>query len=322
MNTIHSTFKNSQILHTVVGGAEPVPDNSIPLTVLVLNRGGKYDRVGFFSNLLQLGFYSIISVEQSSQSYEVENLTQTFPTVKFVISTDSLKAGEMIWLGMSETLNDKVLVIWSDMKISKNSISSRLLEKLLVSKDVVVSPLLMNYRLEALPVIREPLLEKQNFSVTPVMCVRDGSISLYPWDFVGVYDRSLFLELDGFDLELNDPYWQLLDFGFKVWMKSHRITVSSIFRINYENEIPIEEINKNTDYSCFYLKNLAPVMKKNKQGLTLSIKKMWSFARKSGFGLAKGFKIFFAIRKTINSQHKSFSYSGSEIIDAWETFER
>ena len=90
MNTIPLTFNERQLHRTVLSGNESVPVVKLPLGVLLLNTGsGGLYRVKLLENLIKNGFSSIVSVEKSSENYNVEDFARMFPCVKFIVPMEN-----------------------------------------------------------------------------------------------------------------------------------------------------------------------------------------------------------------------------------------
>jgi len=104
MNTIPLIFNEKKVPHTVIGGSIKKSDEDpSPFTVILLNRGGRYYRSAVFQNLESAGFTSIISIEMSTEPYDIENLSLRFPAVKFLVPLEKVTVGEMINTGLAET---------------------------------------------------------------------------------------------------------------------------------------------------------------------------------------------------------------------------
>lgn len=317
MNSIPIIFNERKVPHTIVGGTVKKSDEDQSLfTVILLNRGGRYYRSAVFQNLENAGFTSIISIEMSTEPYDIENLSIRFPAVKFLVPLEKVTIGEMINTGIAETSAPYVFVVWNDIRLSPSSISARLVEKLKEEGVLCLAPLLTSAKLESLPVQMVPALNKHSFQVEPMPSFRDNSPTIYPYDFMGIYNREKVIQLGGFDYTIANSYWQNLDFGFRSHLWGEKIVISNSFRLVYDGECPSEDITADSSYIRFYLKNLAPVFRKDAAFLPIS--KFFSYAQKSGSNLFDAWAYFSQVRKWIELNKFRFVQDAAKITEIWE----
>jgi len=317
MNTIPIIFNERKVPHTIVGGTVKKSDEDrSPFTVILLNRGGRYYRSAVFQNLENAGFTSIISIEMSSEPYDIENLSIRFPSVKFLVPLEKVTVGEMINTGIAETDSPFVFVVWNDIRVSASSISARLVARVAEDNAFCTAPVLTSQKLESLPVQMVPAINRHSFQVEPMSCFRDNSPTIYPFDFTGIYNREKFIRLGGFDYTITNPYWQNLDFGFRAHLWGEKIAISSTFRLMYDGEVPSEDITPDSSYIRFYLKNLAPVFRKDEAFLPVS--RFFSYAGKSGTNLFEAWAYFRQVRKWIQLNKFRFVQDAEKITEIWE----
>jgi GT2 family glycosyltransferase len=317
MNTIPTIFNERKVPHTVVGGAVKKSDEDVsPFTVILLNRGGRYYRSAVFQNLENAGFTSVISIEMSSEPYDIENLSTRFPAVKFLVPLDKVTIGEMINTGVAETASPWVFVVWNDIKISPSSVPSRLVSRLKEDEILCAAPVLLNQKLEQLPIQMVPAVNRHSFQVESMPCYRDNSPTVYPFDFTGIYNRERFIKLGGFDYTIANPYWQNLDLGFRAHLWGEKILLSSGFRLAYDGEVPSEDITADSSYIRFYLKNLAPVFRKDEAYLPIS--RFFSYAGKSGTNILDAWSYFRMVRSWIRLNRFRFVQDAARITECWE----
>ena len=104
MNTIPTIFNETFPSYTVMGGRELLA--STGLAAVLLNRRGRYGRRNLFYDL-----------ESSPEHYDVEELAERFPFVRFVLPRDKLSIGEQINLAASELDSPLFFVLWNDLKM-------------------------------------------------------------------------------------------------------------------------------------------------------------------------------------------------------------
>lgn len=317
MNTIPIIFNERKVPHTIVGGAVKKSDEEQSLfTVILLNRGGRYYRSAVFQNLENAGFNSVISIEMSTEPYDIENLSIRFPSVKFLVPLENVTIGEMINTGMAETTSPYVFVVWNDIRLSPSSITDRLVEKIKEEGVLCVAPMLTSAKLESLPVQMVPAIERHVFQVEPMPCIKDNSPTIYPYDFVGIYNREKVIQLGGFDYTITNSYWQNLDFGFRAHLWGDKISLSTGFRLTYDGDVPSEDITPDSSYIRFYLKNLAPVFRKDLAYLPIS--RFFSYVAKSGTNILDAWTYFTLVRKWIALNKFRFVQDAATITEIWE----
>lgn len=319
MNTIPIIFNEKKVPHTVIGGSIKKSDEDpSPFTVILLNRGGRYYRSAVFQNLESAGFSSIISIEMSTEPYDIENLSLRFPSVKFLVPLEKVTVGEMINTGLAETDAPYVLVLWNDMRLTASSISNRLMDKVQTEALLCCAPQLTSQRMEHLPVQMVPALNKNSLQVEPMPCYRDMSPTIYPADFTGIYDREKCIRLGGFDHTIANPYWQNLDFGFRAHLWGEKIAVSTSFRFSYDGEVPREDITADESYMRFYLKNLAPVYRKDSSFIPVS--RFFSYATKAGKSILDSAATFSRMRAWVRMNRYRFTCDAAGLVGAWEPY--
>lgn len=317
MNTIPTIFNERKVPHTIVGGTVRKSDEErSPFTVILLNRGGRYYRSAVFQSLENAGFSSVISIEMSNEPYDIENLSIRFPQVKFLVPLEQVSVGEMINTGIAEADSPWVFVVWNDIRVSSSSIPARLVSKLEETGMLCATPILNSQKLEQLPVQMVPAINRQSFQVEPMLCFRDSSPTIYPFDFTGIYNRDKFVRLGGFDHTISNPYWQNLDFGFRAHLWGEEISVSTAFRLVYDGEVPREDITADASYSRFFLKNLAPVFRGDEAFIPLS--RFFSYARRSGMNLFDSIAAFGQARAWVRLNRYRFVQDAAKITSSWE----
>lgn len=319
MSTIPVIFNERKVPHTIVGGTvRKTDEDSSPFSVILLNRGGRYYRSAVFSNLEAAGCSSVISVELSSEPYDIENLSVRFPSVKFLVPLEKVTIGEMINTAMAEVSSPLVLVVWNDVKVTPSSIPARLVARVREEGTLCAAPVLSSERLETLPVQMVPALNRASFQVEPMPCYRDASPTVYPFDFMGIYNREKFIQLGGFDHTIRNPYWQNLDFGFRAHLWGERVILMTSFRLAYESEVPREDVTVDASYMAFFLKNLLAVHRKDEALIPIS--RFLSYAATSGMNPFDAWSRFSAARKWVRVNRYRFARDAVSLVRDWEPF--
>jgi len=281
MSTIRTTFNDTLPSYTVVGGAERKA--STGLSAVILNRGGRHLRFSLFEELDKIGFDYVLSMESSFSHYDLDGLSQSFPSVRFILLKEPVSPGEEINLAAAELSSPLFFVFWNDLRILRGGGAERMAERLFAGgpenrgryKRLCTVPLIQDERSESLPTLIVPMLlpeKKQKLSIKtiPSVPMEEGLPSLYPFDGIGIYDRERFIRLGGFDPSINSFYWQLMDFGFRSSLWGEEIAATRLIKLSYEGSVPREDTTPGEGWRHFFLKNLAPVFRRDYAHLPLA----------------------------------------------------
>jgi len=317
MNTIPTTFNEKRVPHTVIGGSVGMAERTVePLTVILLNRGGRFYRSTVFQNLENAGIASVISVEMSAETYDVESLSNRFPRVKFLVPLERVSIGELINMAMAETLSPRVLVLWNDQRLPSSGISQRALDRFAENPSLCVVPSLTSQKLENVPVYMVPAFNGKTLTVESLPGVRDQAPTAYAFDYTGIYDRERFVSLGGYDPSITTPHWQNLDLGFRSYLWGERIVVSTAFRLTYEGDIPSEDVTPDASYVSFFLKNLAPVL--GKKGIYLPTGAFFTLLAKGGLNFFEAIALFRCVKRWVSNNRARFVADAHAVAAAWE----
>jgi hypothetical protein len=250
---------------------------STGLSAVILNRGGRYPRYSFFEELEKLGFDYVLSIESSAVHYDLESLSSNFPFVRFILPQERLSPGEGINLAASELSCPLFFVLWNDLRFLRSGGAERMAERLFtgaaglceeknVYKRLCTTPLIQDGRSETMPTLIAPALipEKKIGKVIrtiPFIPRKEGQLTLYPFDGIGIYDRERFIRLGGSDSYIKNFYWQLMDFGFRSSLWGEEIAATQLIKLSYEGLVPEEDSTAGKGFLRIFLKNLAPVFK-------------------------------------------------------------
>ncbi len=317
MNTIPLIFNERQIQRTVIGGSEfaaPL-EQCLPISIVIINRGARQFRSQIFQRLQKFNFKHIIFVEQTGNDYELENLTKTYPFVKFLVPLEKVTIGDLINMAISEVETEFALILWDDTSIKGESLSRRFIEKVTSEKILCQVPFLTTVSRDDIPVQMVPSMENNIFSVSPCMTYKDRAPTLFPFDFIGLYNCEKFKQLGGFDYTIKQSYWQNMDFSFRAWLWGEEIRLASLFKIEYQEEVSPEETTKGEAYLRFFLKNISPVF--NGDHADLPRKKILKYISKSPFGLFDAIRDFNDARSWIEKNKYRFRNDAKIFIDTW-----
>ena len=320
MNTIPTTFNEKITPYTAVGGKEQ--NTSSGISAVVLNRSG-FSRRNFFQELEKTGFDSIISIETPSPHYDIEEMIEKFPFVRFILPEKEISIGEQINLAVSEINSPLFFVLRSDMKIVSGGIAKRMAERLTGKngekpediKRLCTIPVIVNSDYEPLPTLRIPVTSKRKIRAAIMEPGIEGELSLYPFDGIGIYDRSRFIQLGGFDITLKNTYWQFLDFGFRAYLWGEKIALSLQIKILNEGDLTVEDQVVDESYWRFFLKNLAPKFYGNYADLPLY--RFIPFLLKSREDLFFAWEEFSECRSWVKKNKLKWICDGRSVTNLW-----
>lgn len=314
MNTTPST---SERPYTVVGGrrVERMAGTARRTSLVVLHRGGKYRRFELFDELQRLGFDDVLSIEPSSETYDIETLAQQYGTVRFLIPQRALSIGTQVNMGLQEALGRLVLVVWNDMELERSAgrAAARLAEE---ADHLCIVPLIRSDRGETVPTLTAPAFHGGRFRVLTLTPSHDGLPSLFPADYAGLYRRKRFLAVGGYDPAIETPYWQKLDFGMRAHLWGERIVYQSGLRISCSGGGPPDDTTPDESYRRFYLKNLALRFRADQGQLPTS--RFLPFYLKSGGGAVSSWRLFRAMQQWVFANRYRFMQDARRVTELWE----
>jgi hypothetical protein len=317
MSTIPLTPNDPPAPYTVVGGrkGKGCPEG-IPVSVVLLNRGNRLYRAQLLSELARMGFDSILSIESTGDSPEMEGLSSSFPQVRFLYPRDELSAGEQINIGMRESCGPFVFVLWNDQRLSTAALSSRFFERLAEQDLLCTVPFLTTRAGDAVPSLMAPAFDRSSLKVLSFVPQKDMDKTLFPFDGCGIYSRDRFLKTGGYDRTIGDPWWQKMDFGFRAWLWGEELRMAQALRMTYEEPAPLEDTTPGGSYGLFYLKNLAVRVQKDEGHVPLSAFPPYLFrASRNPFSAVTEFR---AAREWVQVNRYRFRSNARSVVDLWE----
>lgn len=319
MNIIPSTFNEQQIDRTVIGGDISKIKPKMDISVIMLNTIGSHLRVKTIENLISCNFKSIIWVEPSSESFNLDDVSKRFPQVKYVVPKESCSTGELINVCVSEIDSEYFLVLNDSLKIPNGILLENLAEHLIKDKTYCIVPRLIDQNGESVFVNIVPEAKKNRFLMTQTEFVSDGIKTLYPVDFIGLYNRKKFIELGGYDYQIKSSYWQNADLSLRAWLWGHKIKVSASFLINYENPRQIQDFTRDYSYLQFFVKNILPVYKEDHGVIKNS--SFMNFKMNSKCGFFEALSYFKSAKKWVELNKFRFKMDVNSLIENWGSVE-
>lgn len=317
MSTIPSIFNQELPSYTVIGQGERAGTTGI--TAVLLSRGGRYLRRSIFQDLEKAGFDYVISVETGKESYDMEELTLRYPFAQFLLLRESRSPGELINIAAMEVKTPLFFVLWNDVRFIQSGGAARIADRLLQNSPLCTVPVVQNARFETLPTLMVPALYKGTIKTIPLVPVKEGALTLYPLDGVGIYDREQFIKLTGYDPTITSPYWQFMDFGFRAYLWGAKIPSSQLIKVVYDGNLPPQDTSMHGDYRRFYLKNIAPVFRGDTAHLPW--RRFIPYLFKSGEGWKSAWNSFRDARAWVELYKYRFRLDARQLTELWEEAE-
>ncbi len=158
-----------------------------------------------------------------------------------IVFEEFLSAGHYINCAIARITEPYCCVIWSDM-VADLHLDEKLTRWLLIHEPLCAAPILYDNTQHLIPTITSPLsYSAPDIKTMAVPPGSDGDHTLYPFDYVGIYDTAKIKRMDGFDTDFEQGYWQLCDFGFSSWLRGEKITGCNGILYEYNSQPPVED---------------------------------------------------------------------------------
>ena len=309
-----TTPTTPEIPYTVVGGASQGPGVDT-VTLVLLNRGGKYLREESLAKVQELGFGEIISVEGRERSYNVEKLAGSFPRTRFLLLESELSPGVQVNLAAKECRSRLLYIAWHDMELQ--GIPARLLTRVKEERILCVAPMLRSERGEVMPTLVSPSFHRAGLRVVQLPPQRDGMKTLYPFDFTGLYNLERFNVVGGYSYRIPGRFWQLMDFGFRSHMWGEQIVGSTVLRAGYNSKTPPEDQTADAvGYPRFFLRNLLPRVEAERARLPK--RRLLPFVFKTGVSFSRGVKLFKEAQWWVDKNSERFVRDARSVVNQWD----
>ena len=303
--------------YTVVGGGRFNRHAAQRVSVLLLHRLARFNRAAALAELQRLGLEEVVSVETGAQTQEIESLTRSFPSARFVLLGhklgQQLSYGEQINIGMAEARSSHVFVLWDDAL--PRTVSAAAIRQIIETDMLCVTPLLRDHRNMLVPSLFAPAYNLKQLKVVPQAVQYDGMPTLYPYDYIGIYARRPFLSCGGYDSEISGAHWQRLDFGFRVYTWGWGIAATTAIAVHEQAAREPDDTTPTDGYRRFHLKNLAPIFMGDH--CRLSLRRFPGFALRSGDGLIDSWRLFRDTQHWVYRNRFRFVQDARQVAELW-----
>jgi hypothetical protein len=320
MNTIPTTLEAGAVPYTVVGAPKAATASKVEdargLSVVLLNRGSRLYRGEALGGLARAGLVNVISVEPNPDAVDVESLSARYPSARFILLSEAASPGVQVNIAIRESTGPYVFVLWSDLSLAAQGLSSRFYERLAERDLLCRVPSLFGKGGEQIPSVVMPAMGGSSLKVLGLVPEREGARSLYPFDYTGIYSKEKFTLTGGFDAGLANPYWQKLDFGFRAWLWGEEIRLAQALKLSYADPPPPEDETPDEGYKWFWLKNLAPSFRGDSGAI--GSRRFWSYLRSRRGRSLSALGEFRAAQDWVRLNRYRFRTDAASLVDLWE----
>ncbi|WP_028973117.1 hypothetical protein [Spirochaeta cellobiosiphila] len=314
MNIIHSTFKNENTVYTVIGDLTLQDSNNNP-ALIVLSRGGAPFRKDYFEELHRLCFSEILSIEINKIHTDLEELSSSYNRLRFVNIPKVISVGEALNIAFLEIKAPYALVVWNDLQIRPHLMTDKIFDRLIKHKELCMVPQLFNSKEELLPSFVAPANYKKQLKTLFLTPGGNDFSTLYPFDYIGLYNKDDYIELGGFDVRFANSYWQRMDFGFRAYMWGKSIRWGRELRFSYMEDSFQEDTTLDQEYKLFYLKNLA-VSYQGDHGI-IHMNNLLPFLFGLKGQLYHDWQLFMNTRKWVELYKYRFMRDSRNVVELW-----
>jgi hypothetical protein len=311
-----TTRSISDIPYTIVGGTrvQQSGQDIRGISAVVLDRGSRTVRSDSLESLVKAGVDEIVAVLGPAPHYDVEQLASRISSARFVLLGSEVTPGEQINIGVHESMYPLVLVIWSDSDLG--ILSDRVMQRIHDGDALCAVPTIRSERAVVVPSVTAPAFHGTLFRTIPTQPGKQRSESLYPFDYVGMYNRRRFTSIGGYDRNIQNPYWQRLDFGVRAYLWGERIAVVPEFRVDASRPLPPDDTTPDASYARFHLKNLA--VKFGGDSGRIPLRYGIRFLFRSGLGPAAAIRVFREVRAWVKGSRYRFTQDARRLTELWE----
>ena len=291
-----------------IKGSTNVPRDTI--LVLLLHQSGALQRNRNLQVLKSMGYHHILSVE-TPQSYSGADIS----SVQYLILNNTENIATQINVGIQESIARFVLVINDSM--TPTHTMQHLFALALKVKTLCIVPTLLDQRGHTTSSVYVPVMSGRHFRVLQTHAVEQGSRTLFPHTYFGLYNREKFIHVGGYDLAILQPYWQLCDFGMRANLWGERIITHTSYSVKIDNHFSYQDTTVGRSYKRFYLKNILP--RYNHDGCVLKMRELPAFLLRFRDGVLRNYILFFKIKQWIRKHRYRFQQDYKKLIELWDS---
>ncbi len=312
MSTTPLTPKEN-LPYTVIGSPHGGQNTGFLITVLILADGSQHDVYEALKRVSALAIREMIVVDSSSRNRDSESLCREFPNLRLMIVDSLLSTGQKINLAMREARENMVFVVKSSQRLLPFLESS--MQELIERRSLCTVPLHKSPSGDLLPIVHVPLEHKNQLTIVNHLPSRDILPSLYPYDYVGLYDREKFLSMGGYDTSYHNPYWQKVEFGYRCRMWGETIVCQAGIRLQNSYEIEAENTSADADYLRFFLHVL--LLEYENDHAVLASRRFWNYWKIASGSYFKRKSQFKAAQAWVQAHAYLYKHDARYITELW-----
>lgn len=294
-----STFSSSfSVSYTLTGNLNPLPiSDGFSWGAVILPRGPLYFQLELARKLVAYGAREVI-LRRDSGWVAGEPLPRDLP-VKFLIPSVSITEPLWMQLALGASRSEWMLVLADSMEVLEPFPPQKLARGDSELEALVYIPELKSPSGEEIPYLIVPLKRGRVLQFINIFPQHEFHESLYPMDLAGFYRPNTFLQTGGFDPLIANPYWQKVDWGFRIHLWGESVRYLRGFRVQYQSVPPEEDTTPVNGYERFYLKNIVP--RYNLDHVELPLSQFFSFLAQSGLSPLRAWRTFRDVRRWLRS---------------------
>lgn len=293
-----------------------LPDQGL-FSLVLLGRGGRTFLNDTLTDLSRSEAAELLVMETGDQVPDPESLSVRYPGARFYHVRDAQSPGALVNLAAREVSSTHFLVLWSDTALTPPVVSHRMLLALYEKQALCLVPRITDSRGESEPVCISPVPGEggtlETWFSEPEEHDRD---TLFPYDYIGFYNRDDFIRCGGYDTRFLSPYWQKMDFGFRCRMMGFRIRQTNALKLVHSGQYPLpENTTCDADYPFFVLKNLIPRFRQDR--VILPGIRFLGWWRSSGLPFREAWSEYKRTRKFLYDNRGLYRTDSPMILETW-----
>ena len=239
MNTIHSMPNKRNLIDPVlymVQNEDKKSMKTVKVHVLLLHdiKNVEIDLINSIQTYMLFGTKNIV-VANSDGSHFDQKLMKQFSEIQFLSIAENEYAkntsplANVINKAFTSLMSDKVFISWTD--IDPYGMSIKALERDIFNDSLCSVPALEDETAHRIASIYTPQLTFSGIKVAKNNTNIHFPYTLFPHDYIGIYNREYFLSIGGIDSTILDVWVQLFDFGLRSYKNEYKIELSAYYRV-------------------------------------------------------------------------------------------
>lgn len=322
MITIHSIFNETPLKCVSIGGKRTTTLTGPLSKVCVIILGKSWGDEGLpvrlqvakVDNLLKNGFGDVFYIS-SENTRSIDDVSRKLPEAKFIVPLEKANTGVLINAAISETHCDYFLLLDDGIRVHQNLASPNTIAKFIESNIFCTVPRITNPDGSEGLVNYFPEGAHGHFQIGFAGFLCDGLKTLYPKNFIGLYNRQKFIQLGGFDPNITSPYWQDVDLGCRAHLWGEDLRITTQVTLQRSEMPPIDDTTRDYSYMYFYLKNILPVYK-NDHAIVKPFA-AWRLWHNAGSGILEASELCKGARAWVDLNRYRFKTDIKTLIDDW-----